>query len=165
MKHRSHHASLQRCHLSLYPSQYHVVARFKSSSALVIVISAAWCLADDWLKEGRRPLPADRKFVSKSVDNYIKLITPKFKSANVSRLFSNCLPNTLDTTVIYDAKALDTFVVTGDIPAMWLRDSTNQVLPYLQFAREDFHLRQMICGDYHQHAYNLYEAMVIASYD
>ncbi len=53
-------------------------------------------------------------------------------------IFSNCLPNTLDTTVRYSAvldptkqEEEDTFIVTGDIDAMWLRDSTNQVrIPY-----------------------------------
>ena len=39
-------------------------------------------------------------------------------------MFENCFPNTLETTVHYrttDGK-LDTFVYTGDIHAMWLRD-------------------------------------------
>ena len=40
-------------------------------------------------------------------------------------MFEICLPNTLDTTVDYDKEKLDTFVITGDIDAMWFRDSTN----------------------------------------
>ncbi len=53
---------------------------------------------------------------------------------DLALIFSNCLPNTLDTTVRYSAvldptkeEEEDTFIVTGDIDAMWLRDSTNQV--------------------------------------
>ena len=38
------------------------------------------------------------------------------------------------------------FVVTGDIPAMWLRDSSAQVWPYLMYANEDERLRKMIRG-------------------
>ncbi len=46
----------------------------------------------------------------------------------LARMFANCLPNTLDTTVYYtDPSGADTFIVTGDISAMWLRDSMNQV--------------------------------------
>ena len=47
-------------------------------------------------------------------------------------MFRKCFLNTIETTVqIADG---DTFVITGDIPAMWLRDSTAQVLHYLRFA-------------------------------
>ncbi|MGI6634831.1 MAG: glycoside hydrolase family 125 protein [Christensenellales bacterium] len=47
-------------------------------------------------------------------------------------MFEQCFMNTLDTTVQWDGE--NTFVITGDIPAMWLRDSTAQVLHYLRFA-------------------------------
>ncbi|MEQ7217105.1 glycoside hydrolase family 125 protein [Vagococcus fluvialis] len=60
-------------------------------------------------------------------------------------IFSNCFANTLLTTV----KRLDddtTFILTGDIPAMWLRDSTAQVRPYLPIAKEDKDLASMISG-------------------
>ena len=40
----------------------------------------------------------------------------------------------------------DTFVITGDIPAMWLRDSTWQTLPHLPLAREDPHLARLFLG-------------------
>ena len=63
-------------------------------------------------------------------------------------LFSNCLPNTLDTTVTFTSgpSGPDTLVVTGDIPAMWLRDSSAQVWPYLPFVTEDSNLAHMIEG-------------------
>ena len=63
-------------------------------------------------------------------------------------LFSNCLPNTLDTTVTFTngTDGPDTVVVTGDIPAMWLRDSSAQVWPYLPFLTADQELARLIEG-------------------
>ncbi|MCC3377541.1 glycoside hydrolase family 125 protein [Cohnella sp. REN36] len=61
------------------------------------------------------------------------------------QLYRNCFPNTLKTTT----KLLEdgtTFVFTGDIPAMWLRDSVEQVRHYLPFAREDEDLQRIIGG-------------------
>ena len=52
-------------------------------------------------------------------------------------MFENCYPNTLDTTVqmgVLDGKP-DAFVITGDIPCLWLRDSAAQVRPYLHLVR------------------------------
>ncbi|WP_199617390.1 glycoside hydrolase family 125 protein [Paenibacillus alkalitolerans] len=59
--------------------------------------------------------------------------------------FRNCFPNTLETTT----KLMDdgtTFVITGDIPAMWLRDSVEQVIHYVQFAKSDADLQRIISG-------------------
>jgi Uncharacterized conserved protein len=62
-------------------------------------------------------------------------------------LFGNCFPNTLDTTIAFASdNPPDTFVITGDIPAMWLRDSTAQVWPFLPLARSDASLRTMLEG-------------------
>lgn len=67
---------------------------------------------------------------------------------DLSQMFGQCFPNTLDTTVVYhsDHPKKDTFIITGDIHAMWLRDSTNQVMPYLQFANRDARLKNMLLG-------------------
>ncbi|HFI0369770.1 TPA: glycoside hydrolase family 125 protein [Streptococcus suis] len=60
-------------------------------------------------------------------------------------VFERCYTDTLDRT-ISQLEDGTTFVLTGDIPAMWLRDSTAQVKPYLALARKDEILRQMIVG-------------------
>jgi len=63
-------------------------------------------------------------------------------------LFGNCFPNTLDTTVYPEEQngKPSTYVITGDIDAMWLRDSCAQVWPYLPFMKEDNQLQQLIAG-------------------
>jgi meiotically up-regulated gene 157 (Mug157) protein len=96
-----------------------------------------------------------RTFRSEAVDAFIEKVSPRLKDPDVATLFRNCLPNTLDTTV-YAHNASDTFVVTGDIEAMWLRDSTNQVLPYLRFASEDQRLSSMLCGVIQRQAHSLW---------
>ncbi|MNU61217.1 hypothetical protein D3C71_504220 [compost metagenome] len=61
------------------------------------------------------------------------------------QLFKNCFPNTLETTT----KLMDdgtTFVITGDIPACWLRDSVEQVIHYIPFAKNDPDLQRIIGG-------------------
>ncbi len=63
-------------------------------------------------------------------------------------MFGNCFPNTLDTTVRFEMKngKPDTSVYTGDIHAMWMRDSGAQVWPYVQLADKDKDLQQMLAG-------------------
>jgi len=63
-------------------------------------------------------------------------------------MFENCFPNTLDTTVDFEMVdgRPDTYVITGDIDAMWLRDSSAQVWPYLALMHEDPQLQQLIAG-------------------
>lgn len=59
--------------------------------------------------------------------------------------FVQCFANTVETTVSFldDDTA---FVITGDIPAMWLRDSTSQVRPYIPLAANDADVRRLIAG-------------------
>ncbi|MEF2277222.1 glycoside hydrolase family 125 protein [Deinococcus sp. YIM 134068] len=70
---------------------------------------------------------------------------------DVARVFARCLPNTLETTVGPRGDGT-TFVVTGDIPAMWLRDSTAQVWPYLGLCADDAELRDVLGGVIRQQA-------------
>ena len=64
-------------------------------------------------------------------------------------MFARCFPNTLDTTIFFNGneKQPDTFVMTGDIDAMWLRDSSAQVQPYLRFAQK-IQASDNACGRY-----------------
>lgn len=51
----------------------------------------------------------------------------------LKKMFVQCFVNTAETTVTCP-EGRDIFMITGDIPAMWLRDSSAQVLQYLFFA-------------------------------
>jgi meiotically up-regulated gene 157 (Mug157) protein len=96
----------------------------------------------------RRPPVEKRKFTSVAVEEKIGDVRKSVADPEVAWLFENCFPNTLDTTVRVgevDGKP-DTFVVTGDIDAMWLRDSTAQVWPYLPLSKEDRKLKALIEG-------------------
>ena len=95
----------------------------------------------------RTPLEK-RKFKSPAVEAAIGRIKSGIGNAELAWLFENCFPNTLDTTVDFamvNGKP-DTYVITGDIDAMWLRDSTAQVWPYLPLMGEDPGLQQLIAG-------------------
>ena len=89
-----------------------------------------------------------RNFTSLAVENAITAFQKKVKNPELCWLFGNSFPNTLDTTVFYEEKngKPDTYVITGDIDAMWLRDSSAQVYPYLQFCKEDKALHKLIVG-------------------
>jgi len=80
-----------------------------------------------------RPAPADRAAHSDAVERRIATAAARIADADLRRFFVNALPNTLDTTIVSSGtdEHPDTFVLTGDIHAMWLRDSTAQVWPYL----------------------------------
>jgi uncharacterized protein len=96
----------------------------------------------------KRPPIAKRNFVSKAVENLITEIKNSIGDPELAWLFENCFPNTLDTTVIPSIinGRPDTFVITGDIRAMWLRDSSAQVWPYLPLLNKDPELKQLIAG-------------------
>lgn len=97
---------------------------------------------------GERPRPADRRFQSEAVEQYLTEIRARIDDPELARLFLNCFPNTLDTTVApgtFEGKP-DTVVITGDIAAMWQRDSSAQVWPYLELAKKDERLRSLIEG-------------------
>ena len=105
--------------------------------------------ATDAIQKDNRPKPAERLFRSQAVENEIIRLQKLLKNVRLAWMFTNCFPNTLDTTVHFregeDGKP-DTFVYTGDIHAMWLRDSGAQVWPYVQLANSDPELKRMLAG-------------------
>ena len=67
-------------------------------------------------------------------------------------LVKQCFLNTIETTVqkLEDGSY---FVITGDIPAMWLRDSAAQLRPYLKYANDDEQLREILRSVIAKHAF------------
>lgn len=95
-----------------------------------------------------RPAVGKRLFHSAEVERQIQRVKQLLTNPKLAWMFENCFPNTIDTTVHYrirDGKH-DTFVYTGDIHAMWLRDSGAQVWPYVALAANDAELKNMLEG-------------------
>lgn len=105
--------------------------------------------------QSHRPPLAQRKFVSKAIDAEIEKVKAKIADPELGWLFENCFPNTLDTTITHygmlKGKA-DTFVITGDIDAMWLRDSSAQIFPYVPYVNDDADLKKLVQGVINRHA-------------
>lgn len=117
-----------------------------------IALTPLWMQGMNWLPSERytskRPPYSERTFLSNSVEKKISGLKPLIADQELAWMFENCYPNTLDTTVDYeiiDGKP-DTFIITGDIDAMWLRDSTAQVWPYMPLIKQDKKLNQLILG-------------------
>ena len=107
------------------------------------IASTAICHAEK--HESQRPAENERLFVSPAVESKIQEVVKLLENERLAWMFANCFPNTLDTTV-HPAGDYDTFVYTGDIHAMWLRDSGAQVWPYLPLVNEDPELKKLLAG-------------------
>jgi len=128
-----------------------------TSSALCLMAAvdprASFAFQSQPLLSKRPPLQL-RHFTSIAVEQAIQRTTRLIADPQLAAIFQNCLPNTLDTTVTvgtFDGKP-DTFVVTGDIDAMWLRDSSAQVMPYVALCKDDKPLATLIQGVIRRHA-------------
>ncbi|GAA94939.1 glycoside hydrolase family 125 protein [Mixia osmundae IAM 14324] len=88
---------------------------------------------------------SSRSYSSSLVEAALEQYAARIGDPELKRILRNALPNTLDTTVhSYDldlscrdlSKAQPrAFIITGDIPAQWTRDSTNQVRPYIKILK------------------------------
>lgn len=113
----------------------------------------------------QRPHPQCRKFSSPAVEKVIDDLYPRFKDPDLAHIFKNAFPNTLDTTVLWHVDGVKThaaesklvrdkdkwqgaqsFIVTGDINAEWLRDSTNQLAQYQLLAQTAPDISRLILG-------------------
>ncbi|KAJ4347783.1 hypothetical protein N0V95_005130 [Ascochyta clinopodiicola] len=101
-----------------------------------------------------RPIPSCRTFISQELEDEITRMKTVIADPDLFRLFENTWPSTLDTTIAWrgwsnatveetqlgtveeDPQEL-TFVITGDIYAMWLRDSANQLQAYVSLLKPD----------------------------
>lgn len=121
---------------------------FKFTSVILLSALSVSAFAQDY--KCQRPSPENRLFVSEAVEAKISEVQSLLTNPRLSWMFANCFPNTLDTTVHYTeddgSGKPDTFIYTGDIHAMWLRDSGAQVWPYIQLANQDSHLKSMLAG-------------------
>ena len=118
--------------MSLLPAQSLVFGNFENYQSYI----------------SQRPTPDKRTFTSDAVEELIKEVKTNISDPELAWMFENCYPNTLDTTVDYeviDGKP-DTFIITGDIDAMWLRDSTAQVWPYMPLIKKDPKIKNLILG-------------------
>lgn len=116
----------------------------------------------------QRPSTHCRTFESELVEKIIKDLNASMIDRDLARIFENAFPNTLDTTVrwhvdgtqkqdtkmqqIFKAgssgawEGAQSFIVTGDINAEWLRDSTNQLAQYQRLAKKDKRIFNLILG-------------------
>ena len=111
----------------------------------------------------QRPSIRCRTFSSPLVEEVIDEMTAKMEDKDLARIFENAFPNTLDTTVRWHVDSTSpkvieedyfdgawrgpqSFIVTGDINAEWLRDSTNQLAQYQTLAKKDKRIESLILG-------------------
>lgn len=112
-----------------------------------------------------RPAPKCRTFQSEAVEKLIDDLKSKIADPDLSRLVENCLPNTLDTTILWhknrggntprgDSRVFpQSFIVTGDIHAEWLRDAARQLSVYQPLIKHDPKLKNLILGAINTQAY------------
>jgi len=96
----------------------------------------------------QRPVKECRTFQSAAVEKVIEEVTSRMKDPDLARIFENCFPNTLDTTIRWYTlgETPKAFITTGDINAEWIRDSANQLQPYIDLLPYDEELKKLVSG-------------------
>jgi meiotically up-regulated gene 157 (Mug157) protein len=115
----------------------------------------------------QRPEKRCRTFHSDAIEKVIEDMRSRIGDPDLMMLFENAFPSTTDTTVKFQTEGKDTsflfngyrtaredgawegqhaFIITGDIIAEWLRDSTNQLRPYQPLAKKDPAIFNLILG-------------------
>ncbi len=117
-----------------------------AAATLMAAPSVSWAQTGGF-PDVRTP-EAKRRFKSLAVEKVIAQVQSSIGNKEIAWMFGNCFPNTLDTTVDFEMVngKPDTYVITGDIDAMWQRDSSAQVWPYLPLMAEDPQLQLLIAG-------------------
>ncbi len=85
--------------------------------------------------------------LTKSMEKHLEWIRSAYENREnkITKIYENGIKNTYQTT-IQEKEDGTTFIITGDIPAMWLRDSATQVRPLLLFVKEDPYIRRLVAG-------------------
>lgn len=97
----------------------------------------------------QRPSPECRTFNSSVVEKVVSDVYKQMTDPDLAQIFRNTFPNTVDTAISYFNKSTTdplTFVVTGDIPASWFRDTQRELENYHVLAPQDPNLATLLKG-------------------
>lgn len=94
------------------------------------------------------------ELVTSNMKAYVESVQERLTAMGrpvIAEMFKATYLNTIETTVKLDEHGA--FVITGDIPAMWLRDSSAQVRHYLNLTKDDADIRSLVASLVQRQAY------------
>ncbi|ORY81404.1 DUF1237 domain-containing protein [Protomyces lactucae-debilis] len=159
---------LSLCHVNALTASSRVSKR--SSASASASASASSCPDyNDYSKVSHEPLSSGplklaytrpskqcRTFHSDAVEQMINQTVAMISNPDIARIFENTVASTLDTTIKYHNNSRSnpqSFVITGDINAEWLRDASFQLTPYYNLVANDSALATLIAGAVQSQAY------------